>query len=67
MIKLTPPQLELLHESQTCCTCVRSYKPAIRLVEIGFCTWSDGSFGGSYLNITKAGEAYLASLEKGKP
>lgn len=65
--KLTKAQIETLRESVSCCPCVESYRPAQRLVELGLCTWTQGSFGASYLNITETGLATLKSLEAREP
>ena len=62
-IKLTTPQRDTLWDiSDNAPNAVpmdERYKPAVRLVELGFATWKDQRFGGNALSITLAGKRWL--------
>ena len=57
-LKLTPAQLELLKERQGSFT--DSYKPGMRLIELGLIDVRKPKIGNLTWKINEAGEAYLA-------
>ena len=62
-VKLTKPQRELLEEiAPGSIKCGLGYKPARKLVELGFAEASEARLGYPFplLRITPAGRAYLA-------
>lgn len=60
-VKLTKPQRELLEEIVAWPRpCALEYKPAAKLMELGFAEARGGRFGAPTLHSTPAGRAYLA-------
>lgn len=67
MGKMTEPQTELLREAALRplgTSTVREYRPAQRLVLLGFAEWGDeGRYGSSMLRITDAGRKALEAQD----